>query len=147
MQSNVINTKYKVYYAKRFVNEVERVLNENTRGLRGTSERVMQVGLWIGNLLHFIQSIGNLNETHSISGNYLCFDTTKFDNGIGKFLFTIYFDNEIEEYIVRILDVIWYFSTNRLYNLMTENKTEQRLKRLIDEWVRDALINRRSLLR
>ena len=43
-QSIVNNIRYEVYYAQKFVNEVERVLNENTRDLRGTSERVTQVG-------------------------------------------------------------------------------------------------------
>lgn len=37
-QSIVINIRYEVYYTQKFVNEVERVLNENTRDLRGTSE-------------------------------------------------------------------------------------------------------------
>ena len=58
-QSIVINIRYEVYYAQKFVNEVERVLNENTRDLRGTSERVTQVGFWIGNLLLFIQILIN----------------------------------------------------------------------------------------
>lgn len=147
MQSNVINIAYKVSYAKRFVDEVERVLNENTRDGRGTSERVMQVGLWIKNLLHFIQSIGNLNGTYTITTDCLGFDTTMNDNGIGMFFFTVYFDNETEEYIVRIIDVNWAFNTNRLYNLMFENKSIERLKQLIRECVRDVLRGQRLALR
>lgn len=139
MQSNVINTTYKVSYAKRFVDEIERVLNENTRDRRGTSERVTQVGLWIDNLLHFIQSIGNLNGTYTISSDCSSFDTTMYNNGIGEFFFTVYFDNETEEYIVRIIDVNWDFNTNRLYNLMFENKSIERLKQIIRECVKEIL--------
>ena len=69
-QSIVINIRYEVYYAQKFVNEVERVLNENTRDLRGTSERVTQVGFWIGNLLLFIQRLGNLADF----GHYTVYD-------------------------------------------------------------------------
>ena len=143
MQSNVINTTHKVYYAQRFVDEVEMVLNENIRDRRGTSERVTQVGLWIANLLLFIQSIGNLDGTYTINSDCLSFDTTIYDNGIGVFFFTVYFDNETEEHIVRILDVNWDFNTNRLYNLMFESKPIERLKQLIRECVGDVLRNQR----
>ena len=38
--SNVVNIKYSVYYDTNFVSELGRVLDENTRGNRGTSERI-----------------------------------------------------------------------------------------------------------
>ena len=139
MQSNVINTSYKVYYAQQFVNEVERVLNENTRGLRGSSERVMQVGLWIRNLLRFIQDIGNLNSQYTLHGDCLGYDTTAFDNGIGKFFFTIYYDNVTDEYMIYIIDVSWAFNSNSLYNAMFESKPKERLKQIIIECVREVL--------
>lgn len=142
-QSNVINMSYEVYYAQRFVNEVKRVLNENTRDLRGTSERVTQVGLWIENLLLFIQRLGNLADMNSyiIYDNCIGFDTNMYDEGIGESFFNVYFDKEKGLYVVYILDMNWDFKSNHLYNTMYENKSKEHIMKLIRETVHEALVN------
>ena len=142
-QSNVINMSYEVYYAQKFVNEVKRVLNENTRDLKGTSERVTQVGLWIENLLLFIQRLGNLADMSSyiIYDNCIGFDTNMYDEGIGELFFNVYFDKEKGLYVVYILDVNWDFKSNHLYNTMYENKSREHIMKLIRETVHEALVN------
>lgn len=142
-QSNVINMRYDVYYAQKFVNEVERVLNENTRDLRGTSERVTQVGFWIENLLLFIQRLGNLADmsNFTVYDNCIGFDTNMYDEGVGELFFNVYFDKETSKYNVRLLDANWDFKNNHLYNLMFENKSKEHLMKLINEAVHDALVN------
>ena len=142
-QSNVIKMKYNVYYTQKFASEVERVLNENTRDLRGTSERVTQVGQWIENLLLFIQKLGNLSDmsSYTIYDNCIGFDTNMYDEGIGELLFNVYFDKETSKYNVRLLDANWDFKGNYLYNLMFENKSKERLIQLIKEAVHEALVN------
>lgn len=147
--SNVVNMKYSVYYDTNFVSELGRVLDENTRGNRGTSERITQVGLWIRNLLVFIQRLGNLSDVdkYNAYGDYLGFDTNLFDNGIGEIYFNIFYDRKSNRYIIFILDVEWDFSSNYLYNLMTENKFNEILKKIIREVVREALLfNKNRLL-
>lgn len=142
-QSNVINMRYDVYYAQKFVNEVERVLNENTRDLRGTSEQVTQVGFWIENLLLFIQRLGNLADFghYTVYDNCIGFDTNMYDEGVGELFFNVYFDKETSKYNVRLLDANWDFKNNHLYNLMFENKSKESLMKLIQEAVHEALVN------
>ena len=136
-QSIVINIRYEVYYTQKFVNEVERVLNENTRDLSGTSERVTQVGFWIGNLLLFIPRLGNL----AVYDNYIGFNTNMYEEGIGELFFNVYFDKERKKYIVYVLDANWDFKNNHLYDTMYENKSKESLMKLIQEAVHEALVN------
>ena len=142
-QSNVIDMKHEVYYTQKFVTEVERVLNENTRDLRGTSERVAQVGLWIDNLLIFIQRLGNLADIdrYTVYDNYIGFNTNMYDEGIGELFFNVYFDKEKGNYIVYVLDANWDFKSNHLYDTMYENKSKEHLMKLIQEAIHEALVN------
>lgn len=142
-QSIVINIRYEVYYTQKFVNEVERVLNENTRDLSGTSERVTQVGFWIGNLLLFIQRLGNLADFghYTVYDNYIGFNTNMYEEGIGELFFNVYFDKERKKYIVYVLDANWDFKNNHLYDTMYENKSKESLMKLIQEAVHEALVN------
>ena len=119
------------------------MLNENTRDLRGTSERVTQVGLWIDNLLMFIQRLGNLADIdhYIVYDNCIGFNTNMYEEGIGELFFSVYFDKDTNKYNVRLLDANWDFKSNRLYDMMYENKSKEHLKKLIQEAVYEALVN------
>lgn len=146
IRSKVIRTTYQVYYSERFIYELERVLNENTRDLRGTSERVNQVGVWIENLLMFIQRLGNLADMddYIVYDKCIGFDTNVYDNGVGEILFNVYFDKETHECTIRLLDIVWNYTHKTIYNAMFENKTKKRLTEIIQEHVKKALEEERN---
>lgn len=138
----VINMRYKVFYAPHFVSELERILKENTEiGLVGTTKRVKQVSFWIEQLLIFIQRIGNLADLddYKIYGTSLVFDTSSFDTSIGEFIFNVCYDTTKKDYVIYITDVNWNFkyNTNKYYNLMTERKKS--VNKIINEVINQYL--------
>ena len=146
-QSQIINMTYKVYYAPRFVSEVERILKTNTEtDTVGTSERVMQVAFWIEHLLLFIQRTGSLADMshYRIYGTTLIFDTNIYNTGIGEIIFTIYYDNYGKNYVIYITDVNWNHrrNPNGYYALMYENKKpiDYIITEIISGYLRDNLL-------
>ena len=140
--SQVINMKYKVFYAPRFVSEVERILMENTEiELVDATKIVKQVSFWIEQLLVFIQRIGNLADIddYKIYGTSLVFDTSYFDTSIGEFIFNVCYDTINKDYVIYITDVNWNFKYNKskYYNLMTERKKS--INKIINEVINQYL--------
>ncbi len=145
MKCEVIDTKYVIHFSSFFINEVERVVHENTKETNGTSERTQQLGQWITILLRFIQSLGNLDDTSNYTwvNNHYEYNTNIYHNGIGVFSFVITYDNDEKTWVVTIENVSWNFNSNRLFNQLFEKHIDRiakkQLKQYINECVREVL--------
>ena len=139
-------SRYNVKISAYVMNEIERIVSNNTNGLQGTSPRVTQLAQWITTVIRYIKSLGDLSDAanYQYRDSYYYYNTNMYDDGIGEFAFRLSYDSTVGLLVI-VDSVSWNFKRNPKYNLLTESKTnkivlkESQLRNIIKESIKKVL--------
>lgn len=147
---NVMNidviSRYNVRISTYVMNEIERIVSDNTNGLLGTSPRITQLAQWITTVIRYIKSLGDLSDAtnYQYRDAYYFYNTNIYDDGIGEFAFRVSYDKAVGLLVI-IDSVSWNFKQNSRYNLLIEHKNskivlkESQLRNIIKESIKKVL--------